>query len=76
MQSILELLDELDIWDEILPDNKLLDIYNEVTWDSKRQHNDVIQLFLGNKSVQKDRLMEAVCYIYMKAYLLERKLID
>jgi hypothetical protein len=76
MQSILELLDELDLWDEILPDEKLLDIYNEVTPEYKKQHNNVIQLFLENNSVPTDVLKEAVSYIYMKAYLLERKLID
>ncbi len=79
MQSILELLDETNlIWDRVLTDNEIVEIYKATTEEEKEKYMYIIWDLLENYLVPKkiSDLTQVVSYLNVEAYIFKNKLIN
>jgi len=78
MQSILELLDETNIiWDRLLTDNEIVEIYKATTEEEREKYMLLIQDFLENYTVPErvSDLTQAVSYLNIEAMIYKNWLI-
>ena len=72
MQSILELLDESNlIWDRLLTDNEIVEIYKATTEEEATNYMLLIQDFLENYTIPEriSDLTQAVSYLNIEAMI-------
>lgn len=72
MQSILELLDESNlIWDRLLTDNEIVEIYKATTEEEAEKYMLLIQDFLENYTIPEriSDLTQAVSYLNIEAMI-------
>ena len=72
MQAILELLDETNlIWDRLLTNNEIVEIYKATTEEEKEQYMLLIQDFLENYTIPErvSDLTQAVSYLNLEAMI-------
>lgn len=72
MQAILELLDETNIiWDRVLTDSEIVEIYKATTEEEKEKYMLLIQDFLENYTIPErvSDLTQAVSYLNLEAMI-------
>ena len=72
MQSILELLDKSNlIWDRLLSDNEIVEIYKATTEEERERYMLLIQDFLENYTIPErvSDLTQAVSYLNIEAMI-------
>jgi len=78
MQAILELLDETNIiWDRLLTDNEIVEIYKATTEEEREKYMLLIQDFLENYTIPErvSDLTQAVSYLNIEAMIYKNWLI-